>query len=629
MIRHIVQLQHKRGKKQVMEGGDHGNNIASDSVDTDVIDGAEALSKLNKNLVRMDELTKRLVAALSSRRSSDAGLQGPGPELYAKAMAAYWAEMAANPGKMIERQVSYWGQALKHAVEAQTALASGKPVPPPDEQPGDRRFSNPLWTEHPYYNFLKQQYQISAAAIRDTVHALDGLDHIDKRRVEFFSQQILDLFAPTNFLATNPEAMQRAVETEGDSLVRGLENLVRDIEANHGDWLVTLSDPDAFHVGGNIATTPGKVVFRNRMFELVQYAPTTEKVQAVPLVLFPPWINKFYILDLKPQNSLIKWIVDQGYTLFVVSWVNPDASHADVDLATYVDEGYLTAIDVAREITGQKQVNAIGYCIAGTTLSAVLALMARRGDKSVRSATFFTTLADFSDPGEMGVFLDDDFVDGIEREAANKGYLDKFFMGRTFSYLRSNDLVYGPAIKSYMLGEAPPAFDLLYWNGDGTNLPGPMVVEYLRKLCIGNQLATTGFDLMGEEGLTLGDVKVPLCAIAAETDHIAQWKGAWDTVQKMGSKDKTFILSESGHIAGIVNPPAKKKYGHYTNEDGAATPEEWQAAASFHEGSWWPRWEEWLRGRSGRKVNAREPGGKDHPALCDAPGTYVVARRDE
>ncbi|SFJ50851.1 PHA/PHB synthase family protein [Jannaschia pohangensis] len=606
-----------------MSAGDHGNDEARDPADT----GDEALSRLNANLERMEALTKRLVAALSSKRTSDQGLQGPGPELYAKAMAAYWAEMAANPAKLIEKQVGYWGQALKHAVEAQTALTSGKPVAPPDHQPADRRFANSLWTDHPYYNFLKQQYQISANAIRDTVADLEGLDAADKRRVSFFSQQIVDLFAPTNFLATNPEAMQRAVDTEGDSLVKGLENLVRDIEANKGDWLVTLADPEAFQVGGNIATTEGSVVFRGRMFELIQYKPTTKQVFERPVVLFPPWINKFYVLDLKPANSLIKWIVDQGYTLFVVSWVNPDESHSDVTMADYVDGGYLTAIDVAKEITGQDQVNAIGYCIAGTTLAATLALMARRGDTSVKSATFLTTLADFEDPGEMGVFLDEDFIDGIEREGKAKGYLDKFFMGRTFSYLRSNDLVYGPAIKSYMLGEAPPAFDLLYWNGDGTNLPGPMVTEYLRKLCLRNELATTGFDLMGERGLTLADVKVPLCDIACETDHIAHWRGAWQTAKQLGSDDKTFILSQSGHIAGIVNPPARNKYGHYVNPDmDVATADDWFAGATFHEGSWWPRWEEWVRPFSGKKVKARKPGGPDHPVLEAAPGTYVLPK---
>jgi polyhydroxyalkanoate synthase len=605
---------------------DRGDGVDARNGTEATLDGQAALERMRANVLKMDELTKRLTTALASRKGSDPGLVGPGPELYAKAMAAYWAEMAANPGKLIERQVSYWGHALRHAMEAQQAALTGRPAPHLVETK-DRRFANPLWETHPYFSFVRQQYLMSAEAIRETVHGLEGLDPADKRRVEFFSQQIVDLFAPTNFLTTNPDALERAIETEGDSLVRGLENLVRDIEANRGDWLVTLADPKAFELGRNIAATPGEVVFRNRMIEVIQYAPTTEKVREVPIVLFPPWINKFYVLDLKPQNSFVKWVVDQGYTLFVVSWANPDETYADVDMSAYVEHGYLKAIDVVREITGQPEVNAIGYCIAGTTLAATLGLLNRRGDDSIRSATFLTTLADFSDPGEMGVFLDEDFVKGIERESAFKGYLDKFFMGRTFSYLRSNDLVYGPAIRSYMMGDAPPAFDLLYWNGDGTNLPGPMVCEYLRKLCIGNELATTGFDLLDEKGLTLNDVRLPVCAVACETDHIAQWKGAWDSVRGMGSEDKTFILSQSGHIAGIVNPPSKKKYGHYTGAaptDGTA--DAWLEAARFNEGSWWPRWEAWLRKRSGKQVAARAPGGPDHPSLGKAPGTYVLPK---
>ena len=605
-----------------------GDDVARDGQATAAPDGAAALERLNANIARMEQLTKRLTAALGSRRPSDPGLQGPGPELFAKAMAAYWAEMAANPGKMIERQVSYWGQALRHAVEAQAALMTGQAAPAPEAPPEDKRFANPLWSQHPYFSFLRQQYEASAQAIRETVADLDGLDAGDRRRVAFFSQQIVDLFSPTNFLMTNPEAMARAVETEGESLVRGLENLVRDVEANHGDWLVTLSDPDAFRLGGNIATTPGKVVHRTRLFELIQYAPATEQVRAVPIVLFPPWINKYYVLDLKPQNSLVRWIVDQGYTLFVVSWANPDETYADVTLGDYVEHGFLEAIATAKAITGEEAVNAVGYCIAGTTLALALALMERRGDRSVRSATFLTTLADFSDPGEMGVFLEPDFVDGIAREGRAKGYLDKFFMSRTFSYLRANDLIDGPAIRSYMLGEAPPAFDLLHWNGDGTNLPGPMVTEYLRRLCMANEFATTGFDLLGETGLTLADVRLPVCDVACETDHIAHWRGAWATARAMGSDDKTFILSQSGHIAGIVNPPAKRKYGHYVNADMSVdTPEAWRAGATFAEGSWWPQWERWLRARSGDEVPARAPGGAGHPPILDAPGQYVLPRR--
>ena len=583
------------------------------------------VERLKENLARIEELTQRLVAALAQRDMPKPELQAPDHSLFLKASTAYWAEMMHNPSKILELQVNYWGKTLKHYVEAQEALRTGKLAAPEDNTPDDRRFNNPLWKTHPYFNFVKQQYLMAAEAVQDAVQALDNVEEVDRRRIEYFTQQIVDMMAPTNFLGTNPDALAKAVETEGESLVRGLENLVRDVEANKGELLVTLADRDAFRVGGNIATTPGKVVFRNRMFELIQYAPTTEQVHRTPLVIFPPWINKFYILDLKPNNSLIKWIVDQGYTLFVVSWVNPDPSYAEVGLDEYVSEGYLEAIRVAKEITGEDQVNAIGYCVAGTVLSLTLALMDKRKDKSIRSATFFTTLTDFSDQGEVGVFLDDDFVDGIEEEVKDQGVLRSKFMTRTFSFLRSKDLVYGPAIRSYMMGEAPPAFDLLYWNGDGTNLPARMTVQYLRGLCQQDRFATEGFDICGET-VTLKGVKVPLCAIACETDHIAAWKSSFRGVAGMGSRSKEFILSESGHIAGIVNPPSKKKYGHYTAEGPLDDPDSWRARAEYHEGSWWPRWEGWLKKRSGARTAARIPGDSGYPALCDAPGTYVVAQ---
>ena len=591
---------------------------------TETKDQAARLERLNANLAKVDELSKRLAAALARRKQADPALSGPSQEVYMKAAAAYVAEMMQNPSKIIEQQVGYWGKTLKHYVEAQQALSQGELKAPADSGPSDRRFANPLWETHPFFNYLKQQYLMGSEAITGALSGLDRLDAVDRRRVEYFTRQIVDMMSPTNFLGTNPDALEKAVATDGESLVQGLENLVRDIEANNGDLLVTLADKEAFRVGENIATTPGAVVFRNKMFELIQYTPTTEKVHQTPLLIFPPWINKFYILDLKPANSLIKWIVDQGFTLFVVSWVNPDASYRDVGLDDYVRDGYLAAIEETKRITGEKQINAVGYCIAGTTLSLTLAYLQQIGDKSIKSATFFTTLTDFSDPGEVGVFLDNDFVDGIERQVAVDGVLDKFFMSRTFSFLRSNDLIYQPAIKSYMMGEAPPAFDLLFWNGDGTNLPARMSVEYLRGLCQRDEFAQGGFTILGHK-VHLSDVKVPLSAIACETDHIAAWKGSFNGIRQMGSKDKTFIMSQSGHIAGIVNPPSKGKYGHYVNEGPMTTPEEWLAGATFHKSSWWPMWGEWLAKRSGRQIAARIPGDSDHPVLAPAPGTYVKA----
>ena len=334
------------------------------------------------------------------------------------------------------------------------------------------------------------------------------------------------------------------------------------MEANEGELIVRLADEDAFSLGENIATTPGKVVFRNHMHELIQYAPSTKEVYDIPLIIFPPWINKFYILDLKEQNSFIKWAVDQGFNVFVVSWVNPDDSYDKIALEDYIEHGYLTAFETARAIAGSEKVNAVGYCIGGTTLALTLALLKQREENPVSAATFFTTLTDFSQQGDFLPFLQNDFIDGIEQEVEKKGILKSYVMARTFSFLRSNDLIYRPAIESYMLGNTPPAFDLLYWNGDGTNLPGAMAVQYLRGLCQSDRFANEGFPIF-DTIVRLGDVDVPLCAIGCETDHIAPWKDSFRGVQKMGSRSKRFIMSQSGHIAGIVNPPNKKKYGHY------------------------------------------------------------------
>lgn len=578
---------------------------------------------LNANLVKIETLTQRLVAALANRPKKNQALEGPGQDLYLKAATAYMAEMMQNPAKMMEQQVSYWGKSLQHFMQAQESLANGNLVPE-DHTNGDRRFKNELWESNPYFNYIKQQYLMSSQAINAAVDNLDDLEGTDKQRISFFSRQIMDMMSPSNFLGSNPDALEKAAATKGQSLVDGLENLVRDIEEHDGNLTVTLSDPEAFQVGGNIATSKGSVVYQNRMFQLIQYNPTSEKVHETPLIIFPPWINKFYILDLKPKNSLIKWAVEQGFTVFVVSWVNPDETYADVGIDTYVTEGFLTAIDQVKQITGEKQVNAVGYCIAGTTLSATLAYMAKTGDTSIRSATFFTALADFTDPGETGVFLSEDFLAGIDEEVAEKGYLHSFFMQRTFSYLRANDLVYGPAIRSYMMGEAPPAFDLLYWNGDGTNLSGRLVSEYLHKLCVKNELSNGELEVKGKV-VNLADISVPICAIACETDHIAKWQSSFLGLNKFGG-DKNFILSESGHIAGIVNPPSRNKYGHYVNVEPMQTPDSWKEEADFQDGSWWPRWAKWLSGHSGAMIPARKPGTKTHAILEEAPGSYVIAK---
>lgn len=585
---------------------------------------SESFEKLKENMSRVEELSKRLAEVMSRKVPHNPALDGPNQELYARAATAYWTEAMQNPAKLLEHQLEFWSKSVLNFAEAQKAL-TGQLDSTDDGGPTDRRFSNPLWQSSPYFNYVKQQYLTNAEAIRKAVQSAGEMDAKDKQRLSYFADQIIEMMSPTNFLPTNPDALEKAVETEGQSLIDGLENLVSDLEANNGELVVRLADESAFELGGNIATTPGDVIYRNRMMELIQYKPVTDTVHEIPIVLFPPWINKFYILDLKAQNSLIKWVTEQGYTLFVVSWVNPDASFADVGMEDYIQEGFLAAIEKAKEVCKADQVNAVGYCIAGTTLSLTLSLLKQRGDKSVKSATFFTTLTDFGNQGEFTPFLQDDFVDGIEAQVEQEGLLRSWVIARTMSFLRSKDLVYGPAVKSYMMGETPPAFDLLYWNGDGANLPGRMAIQYLRGLCQNNEFAGDGYELMGHK-LQIKDVDVPLMAITCETDHIARWKDCYRGVQQMGSRSKSFIVSQSGHIAGIVNPPSKMKYGHYTNDDLQGDSEAWMEGAQYHEGSWWPRWNDWLKKRSGKQVPAREAGDSGFPSLMPAPGSYVKVK---
>ena len=361
----------------------------------------EHFERLKENMERVDQLSQKLVEIMANKKGHHPGLDGPNQELFARAATSYWSEILQNPAKLMEQQVEYWGKSVLNFAEAQSVLAAEDGEGSEKATPQDRRFGNPMWDSNPYFHFVKQQYLINSEAIRSAVSQVEDLEAIDRHRLRYFSDQIINMMAPTNFLPTNPDALEKALETEGQSLIDGMQNLVDDLEANNGELVVRLADESAFEIGGNIATSAGEVVFRNRMMEIIQYHPTTETVHETPIVLFPPWINKFYILDLKAQNSLIKWVTEQGYTLFVVSWINPNSDYADVGMEEYIDEGFLTAIDKAKEICKVKQVNAIGYCIAGTTLSLTLALMKKRGDKSVKSATLFTALTDFSDQGDL------------------------------------------------------------------------------------------------------------------------------------------------------------------------------------------------------------------------------------
>ncbi|MGI9354659.1 MAG: PHA/PHB synthase family protein [Rhizobiaceae bacterium] len=574
-----------------------------------------------KQAARMQEMTARLAAALANRQPSDPAMQGPGRDFYSKLVSAWFTQMSAEPAKAMEHASGYWSATMRNwafAMQAMMPHDGGAQ----ETKRKDRRFSNPLWEVNPWFRFLKDQYLLTAKTAQEAVGWLDGLDEKETARLHFFTSQIVDLYSPSNFLGTNPEVMEKAWKTQGASLVDGLENLVRDLEANKGEFSVTLSDPDAFEVGGNIATSPGSVVFRNRMFELIRYEPAGAKVYQTPLLIFPPWINKFYILDLTPKNSFIRFATDQGFDVFVVSWVNPDESYRDVGMDTYVEEGTLAAIAAVLELTGQEKLNAIGYCIGGTLLTLTLALMAKCRDDRVNSATFFTTLNDFEQPGDLSVFISEDFIGAIEKEIEEKGYLDAFWMQRTFSFLRANDLVWGPAVKSYLMGEAPPAFDLLYWNGDSTNLPAKMAKDYLNQLYRENRFMRGGFEVLGEH-VRPDDIVSPLIAIAAVTDHIAPWKASFNGLKRT-SGDKTFVLADSGHIAGIINPPEANKYGYSLSDAPMENTESWLAAARHYHGSWWPVWAEWLSKRSGKKIDAPQRGSNSFPEIAAAPGHYVA-----
>ena len=458
-----------------------------------------------------------------------------------------------------------------------------------------------------------------------TVADVEGLDEEERHKASFFTKQFADALSPTNFLATNPQVLAATAESGGENLVKGLDNLLQDLERGHGRLAVSQTDMAAFEVGSNVATTPGKVVFQNKLFQLLQYTPTTPDVYARPLLITPPWINKFYILDLRSDNSFIKWAVDQGLTVFVISWVNPDRELADKSFEDYMTDGLLAAVDAVEAATGSSEVNAIGYCIGGTLLSSTLAYMTAKGDKRITSATVFASLVDFADVGDLSVFIDESQIRSIEESMAEKGYLEGHEMATTFNMLRSNDLIWSFVINNYMLGKEPFPFDLLYWNSDSTRMPAAMHSFYLRNMYQHNQLAQPGGVTLAGQAIDLRTIKTPYYILAAKEDHIAPWKSAFKATGLYAGKNK-FVLSASGHIAGVINPPAAEKYCYWTNAKKSADADDWLNGATQHEGSWWPDWIKWVGKLSGDKVPARQPGDGKLDVIEDAPGSYVKSK---
>jgi polyhydroxyalkanoate synthase len=539
-----------------------------------------------------------------------------------------WRAMMTSPGALLEAQADL-AKAFGEVAAGETiALAADQPGAAVIEpQPGDRRFSNPAWTTNPYFAALKQAYLLSTKAVLDSIDTAEGVDEATRRRVKFFAKQFTDAMSPTNVPWFNPDVLEETMRSGGANFRRGMDNALEDARDNAGR--PALVDESAFEVGTNVATTPGKVVFRNALIELIQYAPTQARVYARPLVIVPPWINKFYILDLQPSNSFVKYATDAGRNTFVVSWRNPDASLADMTWADYMKLGPIAAATVAAEIAGSDDVDAIGYCIGGTLLATALAYLARTGSRLVNCATFFAALVDFSDPGEVMAFLTEEALQSIEQRMNEAGVLGGREMGDTFNMLRANDLIWGVAVNRYLLGKDAPAFDLLYWNSDATRIPRATHSYYLRQMYVANNLVKP--DALEVDGvpIDLGRIELDTYCVATQEDHIAPWRSVYAMTRLFGGAT-TFRLGASGHIAGIISPPSKKKavwWGAAPGTPNLPDPDAWLAAAPRYEGSWWPDWTAWLAQRSPEQVDAPAATGSERYApLADAPGTYVLER---
>ena len=537
----------------------------------------------------------------------------------------FTASVMKNPEKLVEAQMQAWNAYANLWFGTANRVLGKEAAPVVVPEKGDRRFKHEAWEDNPFFDFIKQSYLVTANAIQSVVADAEGMDEKDAKKLQFYTQQFIDTFSPSNFAMTNPQVLEATIESKGENLVKGLQNFCEDFDQEKGQLRIKMTDQDAFELGKNVATTPGKVVFQNDMLQLIQYTPLTEEVKKTPLLIIPPWINKYYILDLQEKNSLIRYQLEQGHTVFVVSWVNPDESLREKDFENYVIEGALASIGAIEQATGEKEINAIGYCIGGTLLAATLAYMDKKNDKRVKSATFYVTLMDFSEPGDLGVFIDEQQVSGLEQEMNERGYLDGAQMATTFNMLRSNDLIWSFYVNNYLLGKEPFPFDLLYWNSDSTRMPAKMHSTYLRTMYLENRFKEPGGMSIDGVEIDLRDIKVPSYFISTEEDHIAPWKSTYLGAQLMTGPVR-FVLGKSGHIAGIVNPPAANKYGYYTGDQPESSAEEWLEKTDLHEGSWWLDWDKWIEQYSGEQVSARQPGDGELDVIEDAPGSYVKQR---
>jgi polyhydroxyalkanoate synthase len=596
-------------------------------------DGIEEGGEARAAVARAEEVGKlveraaRLYARVLEAARADDGFQVPDPGVVTNAFTRLGQAFLEHPQKLADAQTRLardW-TALLHSAARRVAGEEVEPIAAPDK--ADRRFQDQAWSENLVFDFVKQSYLLGARWLQDTVRQAPGLDAETQRKIDFYTRQYVDALSPTNFLFTNPKAIRETVDTSGDNLVRGWRNLIADLERGKGRLAISQTDLEAYEVGRDVAVSPGKVILQTDLAQLIQYEPLTETAHRRPLLIIPPWINKFYILDLRPQNSFIRWAVGQGHTVFVLSWVNPDEKLSAKTFADYMREGPLAALDAMEKATGEREANVIGYCLGGTLLAATLAWMAAKGDDRFKSATFFTALTDFREAGEVKVFIDEEQLQLLEKHMARKGYLEAHHMAQVFNMMRDNDLIWSYVERNYLMGKEPPAFDLLYWNADATRMPAMMHGFYLRNMYQQNLLVQPGeIELLGER-IDMRKIALPCYFLSTREDHIAPWRATYAATQLV-SGPKKFVLAASGHIAGVINPPGGRKYGHWTRPDCPPEPDEWLAGAEAREGSWWPDWSEWIAGFGGGLVPARKPGDRELSPIEDAPGAYAKVRAE-
>ena len=581
--------------------------------------------QISRDLADIAERSQRLVLEFLQRQRPD-GLGMADPLNVGQAFLEMTQRLMADPTRLVQAQLSLWQDYLKLWQSTTQRLMGGPTEPVIEPNAGDRRFKDNAWTENAVFDYIKQSYLLTARWMQATVKQVDGLDDKTAKKIDFYTRQFVDAIAPSNFVLTNPEVLRTTIETGGENLVKGLDNLLKDLERGKGRLMIKMTDLEKFKVGVNIAVTPGQVIYQNDLIQLIQYEPTTSTVKRRPLLIIPPWINKFYILDLRPENSFIRWAVGQGHTVFVVSWVNPDEKLAQKTFEDYMSEGLLAALDAIEQATGEREANVIGYCLGGTLLAATLAYMKAKGnDDRIKSATYFVALVDFKEAGELSVFIDEEQLHFLEERMREHGYLEGSDMATTFNMLRANDLIWSFVVNNYLLGKEPFPFDLLYWNSDSTRMPAAMHSFYLRNMYQENKLVVPGGITLAGVPIDVSTITTPSFLLSTREDHIAPWKSTYAATQLYRGPVK-FVLAASGHIAGVVNAPGKSKYGHWENARNPVTPDEWLASATQYPDSWWPAWEKWVGKYAGGDVPARKPGDGKLKPIEKAPGSYVLVK---